>query len=102
MEGCCEMHRFIFSSKDAFIDNHPDERMKNFGRDEILEISSKTYVIRSFQSTSPLQSTSTDYIGLDLIKFNGTFTGSMTGSASDVNGDIIGCGLVLLPTQDCG
>jgi hypothetical protein len=93
------MHKFVYPSSDTFLDSHPDYRSDNFGRDEILEISSETYTVKTYVSTSSLQLTMTDYIGFRLLRFSGTITGSITGSASDVSGSIIGCGLVL-PTGD--
>jgi len=83
------MHKFIHPVSDSYIDSHPDYRSKNFGRDEILEISSDTYSIRGFVSTSSLQTTDTTYEGLDLISFAGSVTGSLTGSGYVVFGQII-------------
>jgi hypothetical protein len=95
------MHKFVYPTSDAFIDNHPDYRDDNFGRDEILEISSVNYTIKTYVITSSMQSAITDFVGLRLIGFSGNITGSITGSASNVSGSIIGCGLVLAEEDNC-
>jgi len=93
------MHKFVYPLADSYVDSHPDYRDVNFGRDEILEISSERYTVKNYISTSSLQFTMTDYVGLRLLRFTGTITGSITGSASDLSGSIVGCGLVL-PEED--
>jgi len=95
------MHKFVFPTADSFVDNHPDYRGNNFGRDEILEISSINYTVKTYLNTSSLQHAITDFSGLNLIRFTGKITGSITGSASDVSGSIIGCGLVLTENESC-
>jgi hypothetical protein len=95
------MHKFLHPTKDTFIDNHPDYRNLNFGRDEICEVSSISYKIKSYQSTSSVRQAVTDFVGLQLIGFTGSITGSITGSASNVSGSIIGCGMVLAEDDSC-
>lgn len=95
------MHKFVFPTSDTFLDSHPDYREDNFGRDEILEISSITYTVKTYIITSSIRQAVTDFVGLSLIRFTGHITGSITGSASNVSGSIIGCGLVLPESDDC-
>ena len=96
------MHKFVYPTSDAYITNHPDHRGKNFGRDEILEISSETFSIKTYIITSSVREAVTDFVGLSLLRFNGSLTGSLTGSSSDVSGSIIGCGLVVAEeTEHC-
>lgn len=95
------MHKFVFPTSDTFLDSHPDYREDNFGRDEILEISSITYTVKTYIITSSIRQAVTDFAGLSLIRFTGHITGSITGSASNVSGSIIGCGLVLPESDDC-
>lgn len=93
------MHKFIFPSVDSFMWNHPDFKLKNFGRDEILEVESKTYTIKTFVSESA-GSAVANFVGLSLLNFVGSFTGSLTGSGN-VTGSIIGCGMVLPASDSC-
>lgn len=95
------MHKFVFPTSDAFLDSHPDYRGDNFGRDEILEIGSVTYTVKTYMTTSSVRQAMTDFVGLNLIRFTGHITGSITGSASNVSGSIIGCGLVLPESDGC-
>ena len=87
------MHKFILSSSDSFVTNNINFTSKNFGRDEILEISSEKISIRSFESTSS-RSANTSFVGLELKHFTGKITGSLVGTG-DVSGSIICCGLVI-------
>lgn len=95
------MHKFVYPSSDSFLDSHPDYRDDNFGRDEILEVASQTYTVKTYMTTSSRLSAITDFVGLSLIGFTGNITGSITGSASNVSGSIIGCGLVLPESYHC-
>jgi hypothetical protein len=95
------MHKFVYPSSDAYLTNHPDYRTKNFGRDEILEISSEMFSIKTYMITSSVREAVTNFVGLSLLRFTGELTGSLTGSASDISGSIIGCGLVLPEEDDC-
>lgn len=94
------MHRFIFSSSDSFVGNLSDIKLRNFGIDEVLEISAVKYSSR-VHYTSSFNSAYTDFIGLELLNFYGSFTGSLTGSAVHVDGNIIGCGLVTTGSEEC-
>ena len=93
------MHKFIFPIKDSFIWNHPSFKLKNFGRDEILEVESKQYVIKAFISASDT-STNSEYVGLQLYNFYGSLTGSLTGSG-EVTGSLSGSGMVLPDEEGC-
>ncbi len=93
------MHKFIFPSLDSFITNTVKLQSKNFGRDEILEISSEKISIRSFESAS-FRSANTSFVGLDLKNFNGNLTGSLVGTG-EVSGSINCCGLVILDPIEC-
>ena len=64
------MHKFVYPLSDTYVTNHPDVLGRNFGRDEILEISSEKISIRSFESAS-FRSANTSFVGLDLKNFNG-------------------------------
>ena len=95
------MHRFVYASADAYLTNHPDYRNRNFGRDEILEISSEMFSVKTYIATSSVKEAVTDFVGLSLLRFTGNLTGSLTGSSSDVSGSVIGCGLVSAVTDHC-
>jgi len=95
------MHKFVYPLSDTYVTNHPDVLGRNFGRDEILEISAETFSIKTYTITSSIREAITDFIGLRLMRFNGSLTGSLTGSASNISGSIIGCGLVLPEESDC-
>jgi hypothetical protein len=94
------MHKFIPVQSDFYVTNYPELENKNFGRDEILEISAVKYLNR-YYSTSSYQTTNTDYIGLQLMRFTGRLTGSLTGSSISSTGSIIGCGLVITSSEHC-
>jgi hypothetical protein len=95
------MHKFVHASADAYLTNHPDYRNRNFGRDEILEISSEMFSIKTYIITSSVREAVTDFVGISLLRFTGNLTGSLTGSASDISGSVIGCGLVSSVEDDC-
>lgn len=95
------MHKFLSIELDAYIDNHPDFKSKNLGYDEILEVGSESYLVRSFLSTSSLKETNTDYIGLALLKFNGSVTGSVTGSANYIEGSLTGSSMFTDEEEHC-
>jgi hypothetical protein len=100
-EKFCDMHKFVFPSSDAYIDSHPDYRSYNFGLDEILEVSSVNFTVKTYQSASAQLQAITDFVGLRVISLNGSITGSITGSASNVSGSVIGCGLVIPESSHC-
>ena len=85
------MHKFILPSLDSFVTNN--FKSKNFGRDEILEISSEKISVRSFEITSS-RSANTSFVGLELKHFTGKITGSLVGNGY-VSGSINCCGLVI-------
>ena len=87
------MHKFILSSSDSFVTNNINFTSKNFGRDEILEISSEKISVKTFESAS-LRSANTSFVGLELKYFTGKITGSLVGNG-EVSGSIICCGLVI-------
>lgn len=94
------MHRFVFPTVDVYIDNHPDNRNKNFGRDEILEISSEVFSIRNFVETSSIQTIGAYGSGIELIGFLGKVTGSISGGGY-VSGSLVGCNLVIPDVDNC-
>ena len=91
------MHKFIFPSLDSFVTNNL--KSKNFGRDEILEISSEKISVKTFESAS-LRSANTSFVGLELKYFTGNLTGSLVGTGN-VTGSIICCGLVIPDPIEC-
>ena len=64
------MHKFIYSSSDSFIWNDQDYILKNFGRDELLEIESLNRYVRTFVYTSSAEISSLNQIiGLSVLNF---------------------------------
>ncbi len=93
------MHKFILSSSDSFVTNNINFTSKNFGRDEILEISSEKTSVRSFEITSS-RSANTSFVGLELKYFVGKISGSLVGTGN-VSGSINCCGLVIPDPHKC-
>jgi len=84
------MHTRIFPDQDSYIENTPNFFLKDFGRDELLEIC----VLNSDSSiyTSSLQSGSFNNKTIKkatVQRFVGTLTGSLSGSAEFITGSVI-------------
>jgi len=97
------MHKFIFPSSDTFICNDPDYYLKNFGRDEILEINAFTRNVVTFVVTGSSE-ISRDRLNLQVLSFSGYFSGSLTGSGDITSGSafISGSGMWIEPdTGSC-
>lgn len=95
------MHKFIYCSSDSFIWNDQDYILKNFGRDEILEVESTNRYTRTFVYTSSAEISPTrERIGLSVLNFYGYITGSMTGSGN-VSGSLSGSGMYVEDTGSC-
>lgn len=78
------MHIFIFPSKDTYVTNFTNFENKNFGIDELLNISS---VASSVKSVVKYQSGSLDsdnYIINNVVNFSGSLVGYFTGSTTNV------------------
>jgi len=95
------MHKFIHCSSDFFIWNDGDYILKNFGRDEILEVESVHRPIRTFVYTSSAQISSTrERIGLSVLNFYGYINGCITGSGF-VSGSVSGSGMYIEDVHTC-
>jgi len=95
------MHKFIYSSSDSFISNDRTYVLKNFGRDEILEIESTNRYVRTFVYTSSAEiSSSSERVGLTVLNFYGHITGSITGSGI-VSGSLSGSGMYVEDSGSC-
>jgi len=95
------MHKFIYSSSDSFIWNDRDYILKNFCRDELLEIESLNRYVRTFVYTSSAEISSLNQIiGLSVLNFYGYITGSISGSGV-VSGSLSGSGMYIEDDGSC-
>jgi hypothetical protein len=78
------MHIFIFPSKDTYITNFTNFENKNFGIDELLNISTVASSVKSVVKYQSGSLDSNDYILNNLVNFNGTVVGYFSGSTTNV------------------
>jgi len=95
------MHTFVYCSSDSYMWNDQNYVLKNFGRDEILEVESTNRYVRTFVYTSSAEiSSSSERLGLSVLNFYGYITGSITGYGI-VSGSLSGSGMYVEDSGSC-
>ena len=85
------MHTRLFPTKDAYIENSSNYILKNFGRDELLEICAFKTNDTVYTSSLISESFVRDNINeAAIIDFSGILTGSLSGSVDFVTGSYSG------------
>jgi len=82
------MHHFIYSKSNSYITNNSEYYLRNFGRDEELEISSELIGKYIYENAIIQTTGSTEIILCKTDCFSGMLTGSLSGSAESISGSI--------------
>lgn len=78
------MHIFVYPSKDTYITNLNDSSNKNFGIDELLNISCVASSVKSVVKYQSGSLNSDNYILNNLVNYYGTLIGYFSGSTTNV------------------
>jgi len=78
------MHIFVYPSKDAYITNLTDSSNKNFGIDELLNISCVASRVKSVVKYQSGSLDSSNYILNNLINYYGSLIGYFSGSTTNI------------------
>lgn len=90
------MHSKIFPTKDTYIENIPSSYLKDFSRDELLEVCVLKPEVSIYTSSLSSGSFDMNVENASVICFMGTLTGSMSGSAAFITGSVSGSNIILV------
>lgn len=96
------MHHHLYPQKDTFISNRPGFADKNFGIDEILQIGTSNVIIRSLATTKDYSYVEAIFNNYPVQYFTGIFTGSLRGTVSSLDGNLVGSALLFTASYFSG